>query len=124
MRKVKISVGKVVIVIDPADTPTAHAILAALPFETRATTWPGEVYFQAPLHADREEAARDVVELGEMAFRTEGQVIIIGYGPTPCSEADEIRLASHANIWGRTSDDVTALASIEAGDLVHFEAVE
>ena len=122
MRKLKITIGHHTLHVDLYDTPTADAVLAAVPFETRAAIWQGEVYFQAPLHADREDDARDVVEPGELAFRHEGEAIVIGYGPTPCSEGDEIRLAVPANIWGRTIDALGFLAEIEAGQLVKVDA--
>jgi len=122
MRKLKISIGHHVLHVDLYDTATADAILAAVPFETRAATWQGEIYFQAPVHADREDDARDVVEAGELAFRHEGESIVIAYGPTPCSEGDEIRLAVPANIFGRTADALAFLATIEAGAMVRVEA--
>jgi len=123
MAKVKISVGKVVLQVDLYDTPTAQAVLAAIPFESRATLWPGEIYFQAPIHPPREDEAREVIEPGEIAFRAEGEVIIIGYGPTPCSEDQEIRFATRANIWGRSGDNLSPLAAVESGELVRVEAV-
>lgn len=124
MPKVKISVGRVALHVDLLDTPTAKAILAAAPFESRATTWPGEVYFQAPVRAALENDALEVVQSGEIVFRSEGESIIIGYGPTPCSDGEEIRLAARANLWGRTSDPLAALAEVEAGDLVRVEPVD
>lgn len=124
MPKVKISVGRVALHVDLLDTPTAQAILAAVPFDSRATTWPGEVYFQAPVRAPLESDALEVVQSGEIVFRSEGESIIIGYGPTPCSEGSEIRLAARANLWGRTSDDLTVLSAVEAGDLVRVEAFD
>ena len=125
MRTLKIMIGHHAIEVQLYPTSTADAIFAAAPFEARATIWPGEVYFQAPIHAEREEDARDVVEPGELAFRTEGEVIIMGFGPTPCSEGDEIRFASQANIWGRTPSDLPAfLADVEAGQLIRVEVVE
>ena len=123
MAKVKISVGRIVLNVDLYATPTAQAVLAAAPFESRVTLWPGEIYFPAPLRAGREDDAREVVEPGEIAFRPEGEVIIIGYGPTPCSEAEEIRFASRANVWGRSGDDLTRLATLEGGELVRVEPV-
>lgn len=125
MRTLKIAVGQHIIQVQLYETATAAAILAAAPFESRATIWPGEVYFQAPIHTEREDDARDVVELGELAFRIEGEVIIMGYGPTPCSEGEEIRFASQANIWGRTDADLAAiLGDVEAGQLVRVDVVE
>jgi len=124
MPKVKISVGRVTFHVTLLDTPTAAAIRAAVPFESRASTWPGEVYFQAPVRTPLEDEALEVVQSGEIVFRAEGESIIIGYGPTPCSEGDEIRLAARANLWGRTTDDLSALAAVEAGDLVRVEAAD
>lgn len=124
MRKLKLAIGPVTIVAELFDTPTADALYAAAPFEARAATWGEEVYFQAPVTVDREDGARDVVQPGELAFRVEGEAVVVGFGPTPRSEGTEIRLASHANIWGRTLDDVHRLAGIEAGDPIRVEAVE
>jgi hypothetical protein len=124
MAKLRITIGRLALSVSLYDTVTAQAVLAAAPFESRATIWPGEVYFQAPIHAEHEEDGRDVVEAGELAFRVEGQSIILGYGPTPCSEGDEIRLASQANVWGKAEGDLAALKEVEAGQLVRVEVVE
>jgi uncharacterized protein len=123
MGKLKIFMGHHVLHVDLYDTATAAAVLAAAPFEARAATWQGEVYFQAPFQAGREDDAREVVEAGELAFRHEGEAIVIAYGPTPCSEGDEIRLAVPSNIWGRTEDSLAFLAEVEAGALVRVEPV-
>lgn len=123
MRKLKIFMGHHVLHVDLYDTKTADAAFASAPFEARAATWQGEVYFQAPFQADREDDARDVVEAGELAFRHEGDAVVIAYGPTPCSEGDEIRLVVPANIWGRTEDSLAFLAEVEAGTLVRVEPV-
>ncbi len=125
MPKLKITVGHCVVHVEAFDTSTAKAVAAAAPFESRAATWQGEVYFQVPVPAvERDDGARDVVERGEIAFRTEGEMVVIGYAPTPCSEGGEIRLASPSNIWGRTDDDLAGLSEVEAGQLVRVELVE
>lgn len=123
MRKLRVSIGKVSFEAELFDTPTADAIHAAAPFEARATTWRGEVYFTVPLGVEREPEARDVVEAGELAFRVEGEAVVIGFGATPVSEGDEIRLAMPANIFGRTDADVRRLAETEAGDLIRVEVL-
>jgi len=123
-RKIKITIGGLTLGADLLATPTAEAILAAAPFESRAATWGGEVYFSTQVKAEREDDARDVVEAGELAFRAEGEFIVIAYGPTPASRGDEIRLAAAANIWGRVEGDLERLNAVEPGDVVKVEIAE
>ena len=46
-----------------------------------------------------EDNAKDIVNLGEIAFWIEGNSIAIGFGRTPVSKSNEIRLAAIVNIW-------------------------
>lgn len=124
MRKIKITAGDVVIQAELFDTPTADAVYDAVPFTSSAMTWGEEVYFATPVSLSREADARAVVEAGELAFWTDGDAIAIGFGPTPISQGDEIRLASPCNIWGRALDDVKALGAVSAGELVTVENAE
>lgn len=114
--KIKISAGNTSITASLRDTPTARAIVDALPISSRAQTWGEEVYFSVPVSAELEADAKDVIEPGEIAFWVEGDCIAIGYGPTPISRGDEIRLAARTNIWADAIDDVTRLASVNVGD--------
>jgi hypothetical protein len=124
MTQLRITAGSVTLTVEVFDTPTGRAILEAAPFESRASTWGEEVYFSAPLDLERESNARDVVEPGELAFWVEGSSIAIGYGRTPISRGDEIRLASLTNIWGRTEDDVRRLSAVSQGDPVRVETAD
>jgi hypothetical protein len=124
MAKLKVTVGRVSILADLLDTPTAAAVAEAVPFEARANVWGSEVYFPAPVTAELEPGARDVVDPGELAFRAEGGMIVIGWGPTPASEGEEIRLAAPANVFATTADDVAKLQPTEAGELVKVELAE
>lgn len=124
MRKIKITVGGVAIDVALADTPTADAILAALPIHSSAMTWGEEVYFSTPVKVEREDDARAVVQAGEVAFWPDGDAIAIGFGRTPISEGDEIRLASPCNVFGRALNDVRALGVIRGGEPITVESVE
>jgi len=120
-RKIKMILGPVVLEVEVFDTPTANAIWNALPFESTASTWGEEVYFSTPVQVEREPDARDVVDPGELAFWVEGDSIAIGFGRTPISQNNEIRLAARTNIWGRALSDVKQLKGVEPGAPIRVE---
>ncbi len=124
MRTLKMVIGPVTITAELFDTHTADAIYAAAPFTSSANLWGEEVYFAAPLSVGREYDARDVVEAGELAFWVEGDSIAIGFGRTPVSRGDEIRLAARTNIWGRAREDVRSLAAVGEGDAITIERLD
>ena len=123
MKKLKMTIGGVEITAELFATPTADAIWEALPFSSAARTWGEEVYFDTPVLAENEADARDVVEAGELAFWLAGSAIAIGFGPTPVSHGDEIRLASPCNIWGRAVEDVRGLVDVRDGAPITVEAL-
>ncbi len=124
MRRLKMTIGTVAITATLRDTPTADAIYDALPFDSSARRWGEEVYFAVPVEAVLEPDAKAVVSAGELAFWVEGASIAIGFGRTPISRGDEIRLAAPTNIWGHAIDDVRTLAQVAAGAPVTVARME
>ena len=124
MRKIRITIGPVTLTAELFDTPTADAIWRNLPFTSAARTWGEEVYFSTPVRVAGEADAKAVVEAGELAVWVEGEAIAIGFGRTPISQGDEIRLAAPTNIWGRALNDVRELRRVKDGDPIVVESLE
>lgn len=121
MRRIKMTIGPVMLEAELFDTPTAEAVWNALPFTSSAQTWGEEVYFSTPVKVKLESDARDVVQPGELAFWVEGVSIAIGFGRTPIARGDEIRLAAKTNIWARAVGDVKQLKPVKAGAPIKVE---
>ncbi len=101
-------------------TNTANAIKNILPFKSIVKTWGDEIYFEIPIekNIDLESDAKDVIDLGEVAYWIDGKCIAIGYGKTPISQNNEIRLAAKTNIWGDAVINIKELSKIKDGDEV------
>ncbi len=116
--KVRIEAGKVVLTAELRETPTTRALLAALPFESRASTWGEEVYFNTPVSVKLEADAQQIVEPGTVCFWTEGDAIALPYGRTPISTDERPKLASRCNVVGTLIGEAKALARIRSGDKI------
>ena len=117
-KRIKIIVDDIEIRAQLRNTPTAKKLADALPIHSDAQTWGKEVYFSVPVTSELENNAKSVVEAGEIAFWVEGHCVAIGFGPTPISHGEEIRLAAETNIFADALDDVTQLKSILPGAAV------
>jgi hypothetical protein len=119
----RISAGKTSFVVALDETPTAKALSEVLPFESVAQTWGEEVYFEAPLSADLEPDARQVVEPGTACFWVEGSSVALPFGRTPISGKDgKPKLAARCNVLGRIVGDPRLLAKVKSGDRIRVEA--
>lgn len=101
-----------------ADTPTARAVVAALPARARANTWGEEVYFSLAADARLEPDARDVVEPGTVCYWVQGSSLALPFGPTPVSRGNECRLVTRVNVLGKLEGDPRLLATVRDGDAI------
>jgi len=103
------------------DTPTARALVSALPVKAKAQTWGEEVYFEVPVKATLEAGAKQVVPPGTVCFWTEGSSLALPWGRTPVSEGDQSRLVTRCNVLGKIDGDARQLASVRSGDTITVE---
>ena len=100
------------------DTPTARALVAALPLKAKGQTWGEEVYFEIPIEATLEKDAKQIVPPGTVCFWVEGSSLALPWGRTPISEGDEPKLVTRCNVLGRIDGEARQLASVRSGDSI------
>ena len=120
----KLLVNNKTIYINLLDTKTAHIISKSKDFSSLISTWGDEIYFKTPITGIKlEENARDTMDFGEIAYWVEGNSIAIGFGITPASINDEIRLVSKVNIWAKFNtkeNDINFFKSIKDHTIIKF----
>ena len=120
MHKINLKFSSYTINIKLRSNKTASAIKNILPFKSIVKTWGEEIYFEIPIEEslDLENDAKDIINIGEIAYWIEGKCIAIGYGKTPISKGNEIKLAARTNIWGDALLNIKELDKIKDGDEV------
>ena len=63
--------------VELADNATAKTILDKLPITAPAQTWGDEIYFEIPVHAELDESAKEVVDVGDLGFWPTGNCFCI-----------------------------------------------
>jgi hypothetical protein len=119
-RLIRITAGSVSAEARLNDSTTAGAIWDALPIEAKGQTWGDEIYFGIGLTAPAEKA-REVVDVGDLAYWPPGQAFCIFFGPTPASRGDECRAASPVNVVGKIVGDARVFTKVRSGSRVTIE---
>ncbi|MEM7748844.1 MAG: cyclophilin-like family protein [Pseudomonadota bacterium] len=117
-RLAQLTAGRVELRLQLLDTVTADLIWRALPLFSIAETWGDSIHFECPIRAGRERSARLNVSIGDVCYWSEDDRVMIGWGPTPISKPNEIRLMRPCNIWAKVSGDVSALDVVTPGEKV------
>ena len=86
-----------------------------MPINSKINVWGEEIYFYVSVSADLANDAKAVINLGEIVYWSAGKAIAIGFGKTPISQGNEIRLADKCNVWGKTNFDLKKLVNINSG---------
>jgi len=119
-RSIRITAGSVSANARLNDSKTAGVIWDALPIEAKGQTWGDEIYFDIGLTAPAEQA-REVVDVGDLAYWPPGQAFCIFFGKTPASRGDECRAASPVNVVGKIVGDARLFTKVRSGARVTIE---
>ncbi len=120
-QKIMLIVDETRVIAELRDTPTAEAIVKALPVSGEAQRWGGELYFPVPVSMSLEPDSRESLLPGELGYWPEGDMFCIFFGATPASEGDEIRPASAVNVFGRLIGRWSPIKQVPAGKTIRVE---
>ena len=110
-------------IIESLNPKTAKAVIDALPIRGRGSRWGDEIYFSIGVSAQSENA-KDVVEVGDIAYWPPGQALCIFFGPTPASRGQEPRAASPVNVFGKVRGDASMFRKVRNGEEVVITKAE
>ena len=112
MKKYYIKVDALEMEIFLRDNNTSHEIIKNLPLRGDCQKWGKEYYFYTKLKIPIEKNAKQIINIGEIVYWPGGDAIAIGFGKTPISVKDEIKLADKCNVWADTKFDLKKLENI------------
>jgi hypothetical protein len=111
-KRIRITVGSVLLEAELLKTWTADQVYAALPVKAAINTWGEEFYFPITGVHDHRETATTQVKVGDIAFWGAGQVLAIFFGRTPMSVGADPVPADRVNIIGKIVGDATQLRQV------------
>ena len=111
LRTFRLEIGNVALEGRFNDSATAGAIVAACPIDIRLSRWGDEYYGDCGVFAGAEPGAREVMEIGEVAYWPPGRALCVFFGPTPASVGTEPRAASPVNVVGTLRGETDALVA-------------
>ena len=103
-RKVTVKVGELEVKAWFNETDTATKVFDVLPITSNVNVWGDEIYFTIPVETGLENA-REIVNIGDIAYWPQGNALCVFLGRTPISETDEIRPISPVNVIGGIEGD-------------------
>tara|TARA_B100000989_G_scaffold142875_1_gene106407 strand:- start:349 stop:723 length:375 start_codon:yes stop_codon:yes gene_type:complete len=121
MKKLILKFNSKLFKINLRNTETSRLIANSIPINSKIQIWGEEIFFNTNLQIKLEDDAKEVMKLGELAFWTEGSAIAIGYGKTPVSIDQEIRLIGPCNVWADGNFKKSDFDNIKPGDEISLE---
>jgi hypothetical protein len=94
------------------DSPAAKRVAGALPLSVTMSRWGDEYYGSAGLSIPEDASARELMEVGEIAFWGPGKALCIFFGPTPASTDERPRAASNVLPIGKVTEGIGELSGL------------
>ena len=95
-------VENIEIELDDSNSPnTVKKFVENLPFTVGVNLWGEEIYTDESPVNQKEENAKGLVELNDVAYWPSGKAICLFYGPTPIGKKGEIKPYSPVNVIGK-----------------------
>ena len=109
--------------LDDLNSPnTVKKFVENLPFTVSLNLWGDEIYTEESPIQEKEENAKPLVELNDVAYWPTGKAICLFYGPTPIGKKGEIKPYSPVNIVGKIlKPDKSILRKISDGSEATFQ---
>jgi len=120
--RIKITIAELTVLATFNTSKTAQLIWDNLPISAKAELWGDEVYFYIKPKIDIEkEYAKEVVEVGDVAYWPQGPCMCLFFGMTPKSRDGKIMPASAVNVFGKLEGDPKVLKSVKEGEPIKVE---
>ncbi len=109
--------------LDDSSSPnTVKKFVENLPFTVGLNLWGDEIYTEESPIQEKEENAKPLVELNDVAYWPTGKAVCLFYGPTPIGKKGEIKPYSPVNVVGKIiKPDKSILRNISDGSEATFQ---
>ena len=124
--KITLSIPKndsILLELDDSNSPmTVKEFVNSLPFTVGLNLWGEEIYTDESPISTKEENAKELVDLLDVAFWPTGKAICLFFGPTPIGNKGEIKPYSPVNVIGKILESKKdVLSKIKDGVQATFE---
>jgi len=107
---------------DSSALNTVKKLVDGLPFTVGVNLWGEEIYTDESPVNEKEENAKALVELNDVAYWPTGKAICLFFGPTPIGKKGEIKPYSPVNVIGKIlKPDKSILKKITNATKVTFQ---
>jgi len=98
--------------VDQVSPRTYAAFLSKIPFESTASVWGDEIYFETPI-TTKTENGKTEMEIGDIAYWPPGRAMCLFFGPTPASKGSSPVAASPVNLIGKITKNIQLLHNVQ-----------